>query len=114
MCQPLQVGVAWQSEFFFSLYFFFISSLFLLVFPFFLLYFFPYSSLSFDTMKALTSLILGCPLGFHSDLVLQATCSPSNVSSSLGGKSGALCNVLCFGGESFIFPTWHDLSSKAL
>jgi hypothetical protein len=51
-------------------------------------------------MEALPSLTLGPPMGFYSNSVLQMACGPSNVSSCLGGRNGALHNILCFSCET--------------
>jgi hypothetical protein len=57
--------------------------------------FFLSSSLSFNDMEVLPFLALGPPSSFHSNLVPLAICGPFNISSSLGGRGGVLCNVPC-------------------
>lgn len=79
---------------FFYHFFYFFLPLFPFSFPF---SSFPSSFVSFNMMEALPYLAFGSPLGPHYGLVLQLTHGPSNVSSSLGVKNGALHNILCFG-----------------
>ncbi len=104
------MGVVRQSKVHIYIYiygfFFFLS--FLLFFAFLFLFYlfvcfilfsfiFSFFSLSFGVMEALLSLILGPPLGFCFDLIPQASCGLSIISSSLKGRGGALRHIPCSG-----------------
>jgi len=63
-------------------------------------------------METLPSLTLRPPLGFRSGLVPRTTYSPFGVSSSLGVRGVALCNIPCLIVELyFLNMAWLDIKS---